>query len=57
MGGHYFNNCSVCAPSEEAKNPETAAMLWQLSEQLVRQITSNEAPVVDLRLVKQPLVT
>ena len=48
VGGHYFNNCSVCMPSEEAKNPETAAELWQLSERLVRQITSNEVPVVNL---------
>jgi len=48
VGGHYFNNCGVCAPSEEAKNPETAAKLWQLSQRLVRQITSNEAPIVGL---------
>lgn len=44
VGGHYFNNCGVCEPSEEAKNPETAAKLWQLSEQLVRQITANQEP-------------
>ena len=57
MGGHYFNNCSVCLPSEESKNPDTAAKLWQLSEQLVRQITSNEEPVVNLELIQQPYVT
>ncbi|KAM7444816.1 hypothetical protein ABFA07_006610 [Porites harrisoni] len=57
VGGHYFNNCSVCLPSEEAKNPDTAAKLWQLSEQLVRQITSNEEPVVNLELIQQPYVT
>ena len=57
MGGHYFNNCSVCLPSKESKNPDTAAKLWQLSEQLVRQITSNEEPVVNLELIQQPYVT
>ena len=57
VGGHYFNNCSVCLPSEEAKNPDIAATLWQLSEQLVRQITSNEEPVVNLELIQQPYVT
>ncbi|XP_068722141.1 WW domain-containing oxidoreductase-like isoform X1 [Montipora capricornis] len=44
VGGHYFNNCSVCDPSEEARNTDTAAKLWQLSEQLVRQITNNQEP-------------
>lgn len=48
VGGHYFNNCCACKPSEEAKNPETAANLWKLSERLVRQITLNETQVVDL---------
>ena len=57
VGGHYFNNCSVCLPSEEAKNPDMAAKLWQLSEQLVRQITSNKEPVVNLELLQQPYVT
>ena len=49
VGGHYFNNCSVCKPSDEAKNPETAAKLWKLSERLVRQITLNDSQVVDLQ--------
>ena len=57
VGGHYFNNCSVCMPSEEAKNQDTAAKLWQLSEQLVRQITSNEQSVVNLQLIQQPCIT
>ncbi|KAJ7365014.1 hypothetical protein OS493_007653 [Desmophyllum pertusum] len=48
VGGHYFNNCCTCKPSEEAKNPETAAELWKLSKRLVRQITLNETQVVDL---------
>ena len=45
VGGHYFNNCSVCRPSEEATNPDTAAKLWQMSEQFVRQIAANQDPV------------
>ncbi|PFX23015.1 WW domain-containing oxidoreductase [Stylophora pistillata] len=48
VGGHYFNNCNVCKPSDEAKNPETAAKLWKLSERLVRQIMLNDTQVVDL---------
>ena len=39
VGGHYFNNCGVCDPSKEAKNPDTAAQLWKLSEQLIREIS------------------
>ena len=45
VGGHYFNNCSVCEPSKEARNTEKASKLWQLSEEMVRQITANQDPL------------
>ncbi|XP_029204714.2 WW domain-containing oxidoreductase-like isoform X2 [Acropora millepora] len=45
VGGHYFNNCSVCEPSQEARNTDKASKLWQLSEEIVRQITANQEPL------------
>lgn len=36
IGGLYIYRCSVAEPSGEAQSPGTAAALWDLSMQIIR---------------------
>lgn len=42
VGGKYFNNCKECAPSTSAGNIEMALRLWEVSEQLCKQVLEKE---------------
>ena len=36
VGGYYFNNCLAVEPCDQAKDPDVAKKLWELSERLVK---------------------
>ncbi|KAF5279773.1 hypothetical protein FQR65_LT15272 [Abscondita terminalis] len=40
--GSYFNNCCRCEESANAQNDELAKILWDLSEEMVRDATKND---------------
>ncbi|RMG15285.1 MAG: SDR family oxidoreductase [Planctomycetota bacterium] len=44
-GGGYFRDCAPCLPSSEARDPEVARRLWELSEDLVARPPVLGAPV------------
>jgi len=35
IGGLYFNNCFRCEPSKLCSNPDLAARLWKVTEDLI----------------------
>ncbi len=37
IGGHYFNNCLAVEPCDQAKDPDAATELWELSERLIKR--------------------
>ncbi len=34
MSGYYFEDCNPAEPSPQMRNPELAARLWDVSEEL-----------------------
>ncbi|KAL6474408.1 hypothetical protein MHYP_G00179690 [Metynnis hypsauchen] len=45
LGGMYFNNCFRCLPSPQAQDLSTALSLWELSERLIQERSTNPQPV------------
>ncbi|KAL7867842.1 hypothetical protein SRHO_G00092260 [Serrasalmus rhombeus] len=45
LGGMYFNNCFRCLPSSQAQDLSTALSLWELSERLIQERSTNPQPV------------
>lgn len=42
LTGLYFNNCFFCEPSKLAQSKTLAEQLWQLSEKMIKDITSEQ---------------